>query len=152
MVEEAKPAETICAKKHEAIVQAKDSEIAAKVKEIETLKATVAKYEAENKAKVLEAFVKETGLDAKAYESKDVSVLEDIMATLKALKEKEAKEPEVNSGAIVTATEQKTEPAGNIVTATISEAEIKAKEAADAENKLRAELFAKAEKIDGIKR
>ena len=148
MVEEAKPAETICAKKHETLMKEKDSVIDAKVKEIESLKATVAKFEAEHKAKVLEAFVKETGLDAKAYETREVSVLEDIMATLKALKEKEAKEPVIDSGAIVTATKQETKPEGDVVTATISEAETKAKE----EEKLRAELFAKAEKIDGIKR
>jgi cation transport regulator ChaB len=147
MVEE-KPAETICAKKHEAIVKAKDSEIEAKVKEIETLKATVAKFEAEKKAKVLETFVKETGLDAKTYESKDVSVLEDIMATLKLLKEKENKEPEVNSGAVIKATEQQTKPEGDVVTTTLSEAEAKAKaEAAEV-----ARINAKATEMDGKKR
>lgn len=140
--------ETICAKKHEAIVKAKDSEIEAKVKEIESLKAVVAKYEAEKKARVLETFAKETGLDPKQYESKDISVLEDIMATIKLLKEKENKEPEKDSGAVVKATEQQTKPEGDVVTATLNEAEEKAKKEAEE----LARINAAASKIDGKKR
>ena len=146
MAEETK-IETICAKEHETIVKAKDSEIEALKKEMETLKATVSKYDAEKKGKLLDA-IKNEGLDPKNYESKEIPILEDILATLEAFKKKEAELPEVNSGAVVTATEQITKKEGDIVTATLNEAEEKAKK--EAEDLAR--INAKASQMDGKQR
>lgn len=143
MAEEPKP-ETICAKKHESIVKEKDTAIEALKKELESLKATVSKYDAEKKCKLLEA-IKNDGLDPKVYESKEISVLEDILATLEAFKKKEAEVPEVNSGAVITATVQETKKEGDIVTATLTEAEDKAKKEAEE----LARINAKASNMDG---
>lgn len=127
MAEEKKEPETICAKKHETLMKEKDVQIEALKKELDSAKATVTKFEDEKKTVLLENLKKE-GIDSEPYKTEPIPVIEKVLGAVLAFKKKAEEAPEVNSGADVKATEQKTEPAGNVMEKTMEESKPKVDE------------------------
>lgn len=143
MAEEEKKPETICAKKHESLMQEKDVQIEALKKELESAKATVTKFEEEKKTVLLETLKKE-GIDSEAYKTEPIPVIEKVLGAVMAFKKKAEDAPEVNSGATVKATELKTEESGKVVEKAIEESKPKIDETLE-------KAWAKAEEY-GLKR
>ena len=148
MAEETKEQpKTICAEKHDRLMKEKDDTVAALNVEIVSLKATVTKFEDEKRVALLDS-LKSEGVDSEPYKTETIPVIEKVIAAVKAFKKKEEDKPEVNSGAVVIATaETKTEPKGNIMSATVDEAAEKARLAAEADTKKLNEIFEKAKKF-----
>jgi len=132
MVDEIKTPETICAKKHESLMKEKDSQIEVLNKELETLKASLAKFEDEKKLTVLEA-IKAEGVDVEQYKSDPIATLEKLLTTVKAYKMKVASATVVDSGAVIKANDVKTEPDGDAMAKAKEQAEVEAKTKAEIE-------------------
>jgi len=114
--------ETICAKKHEAlmaekdaIIAQRDNEISSLKTEIETLRATIKAFEDEKRIKILDV-LKSEGVDTEKYKEESIPVLEKMVSLVATVKEKIKNAPETNSGAIVVAEEQKQDKTGEVIT------------------------------------
>jgi len=131
MSDEEKP-KTVCAKEHDRIVLEKDSQILAIGKELETLKATVAKFETEKKDALLKALADE-GVDATVYKAESNETVIKVIEAIKAYKVKLDTEEPVDSGAKVEVTETKTNVNGTVFTETMDAAKKAVEDAAKAE-------------------
>ena len=141
---EVKPPETICAKKHETLMKEKDVQIEALKKELEVTKATVTKFEDEKKAVLLDTLKKE-GIDSEPYKAETIPVIEKVLNAVVAFKKKADEAPEVNSGANVKATEQKTDESGAVMQKAAEESKPKVDEILE-------RAWARAEADYGLKR
>lgn len=146
MSEDVKKEETICAKKHETLMKEKDAQIEALNKELESLRATVSKYDEEKKNVVLES-IKLEGVDVEPYKNDPIQTLEKLLNAVKAYKVKVASSQVVDSGAVVKATETVTDPDGDALRKAKEEADAKIKAVAEAEMAKIKEIDEKAKKL-----
>jgi hypothetical protein len=120
-----KKEETVCAKVHTRVVAEKEElakAMAEQTKEIESLKATVAKFNEIKKAEMLEV-LKAEKIDVELFKDESIPVIEKTIQAIRAYKKAEDAVEEVNSGATVTATIQENVPSGDVISQAMSEAD-----------------------------
>lgn len=140
MAEETK--NVIEASVHATMIAEKDSVIAQKTAEIETvkkemesLKATVAIFEDEKRQKLL-GVLKESGVDTEAYKDICPKTLEKMIGAIEAYKKKLDAQPEVNSGAVIEKPIEEHDPSKEVVANMIDATETKDKLSKEEEDKL----------------
>jgi len=142
MAEEPK---TICVEKHEQMIKEKDAQIETLNRDMETLKATVAKFEVEKKNSMLDA-LKAEKIDVEPFKNESIEVLDVRLQAIKAYKKSLEEAPEENSGVKVTATETKTDDTGKAVSNAVETVVDEVKQKAEEEKKYLEFLKTEAEK------